>query len=112
LQVEYLIIIDSGNPFCRDKKSFDNFLQSNADITILGNQFKHKSLEVTYEVQGGETEADKNRFFHIKLNCKDSSRIDEFQDALKATRKLLHMASDKKPQVLYQSVVFCDLMVS
>jgi len=106
LQVEYLIIIDSGNPFCRDKKSFDNFLQSNADITIKGSKFKHKSLELGYELQGGETEADKNRFFHIKLNCKDTSRMDEFQDALKATRKLLHMASDKKPQVLWDDVSF------
>ena len=106
MQVEYLIIIDSGNPFCRDKKSFDNFLQSNADITIKGTKFKHKSLEVGYELQGGETEADKNRFFHIKLNCKDPSRMDEFQDALKATRKLLHMASDKKPQVLWDDVSF------
>ncbi|AVF95386.1 hypothetical protein AL552_17305 [Vibrio diabolicus] len=106
MKVEYLIIIDSGNPFCRDKKSFDNFLQSNADISIRGNIFKHKSLEVEYELQGGETEADKNRFFHIKLNSKDDSRIDEFQDLLKATRKLLHMASDKKPQVLWDDMSF------
>lgn len=106
MKVEYLIIIDSGNPFCRDKKSFDNFLQSNADISIRGSIFKHKSLEVDYELQGGETEADKNRFFHIKLNCRDESRIDELHDLLKATRKLLHMASDKKPQVLWDDVSF------
>lgn len=106
MKAEYLIIIDSGNPFCRDKKSFDNFLQSNADISIRGSVFKHKNLEVEYELQGGETEADKNRFFHIKLNCKNDSRIDEFHELLKATRKLLHMASDKKPQVLWDDVSF------
>ena len=106
MKVEYLIIIDSGNPFCSDKKSFDNFLQSNADISIRGSVFKHKNLEVEYELQGGETEADKNRFFHIKLNCKDESRIDEFHDLLKATRKLLYMASDKNPQVLWDDVSF------
>lgn len=106
MKVEYLIIIDSGNPFCRDKKAFDNFLQSNADITISGTSFKHKGLEIEYELQGGETEADKNRFFHIKLDCQDDSRIDEFQELLKATRTLLHMASDKKPQVLWDDVSF------
>jgi uncharacterized protein YajQ (UPF0234 family) len=107
MKIEYLIIIDSGNPFCRDKKSFDNFLQSNADITIQGKVFKHRSLEVEYELQGGETEADKNRFFHIRLVCKDESRIEEFQDLLRATKTLLHMASDKrKPQILWDDVSF------
>lgn len=105
MKIEYLIIIDSGNPFCRDKKSFDNFLQSNADITIQGKVFKHKLLEVEYELQGGETEADKNRFFHIKLVCKNDSRIEEFQDLLKSTRTLLRMASGKRnPQVLWDDV--------
>lgn len=106
MKVEYLIIINSDNPFCRDKKSFDNFLQSNADISIQGSVLKHNHLEIEYEVQGGETEADKNRFFHIKLNCKESSRIDEFHDLLKAIRKLLFMASDKKPQVLWDDISF------
>lgn len=106
MKVEYLIIIDSGNSFCRDNKAFDSLLQSNADIVIHGASFKHKELEVEYEIQGGETEADKNRFFHIKLVCQDDARIEEFQDLLKATRKLLHMASDKKPQVLWDDVSF------
>lgn len=106
MKVEYLIIIDSNNPFCRDKKSFDNFLQSNADISIKGNVFKHKLLEVEYELQGGENEADKNRFFHIKLTSKDDSKIDEFQDLLKATRTLLHMAFDKRPQILWDDISF------
>lgn len=104
LQVEYLIIIDSSNPFCRDKKSFDNFLQSNADISIRNGKFKHKSIELGYELQGGETEVDKNRFFHMKLKCDNPKRMDEFQDALKATRQLLYMASDKKPQVLWDDI--------
>lgn len=106
MQVEYLIIIDGKIPFCRDKKSFDSFLQSNADITIKGSKFKHKKLTVEYELQGGETEADENRFFHIKLKCIDDSKIEEFHELLSATSKLLHMASGKKPQLLWDDVGF------
>ncbi|HDZ3723586.1 TPA: hypothetical protein RSW56_003627, partial [Vibrio cholerae] len=62
--------------------------------------------EVEYELQGGENEADKNRFFHIKLTSKDDSKIDEFQDLLKATRTLLHMAFDKRPQILWDDISF------
>lgn len=106
MKVEYLIIIDGKVPFCRDKNSFDSFLQSNADITIKGNNFKHKKLTVKYELQGGETEADKNRFFHIKLKCSDDSKIEEFHELLSATSKLLYMASEKKPQILWDDVGF------
>jgi transcription termination factor Rho len=55
MRVEYLTIVDANSSFCRDKSSFNSFLQSNADIKIKSSQLRHKSLEVTYELQGGCT---------------------------------------------------------
>lgn len=106
MRVEYLTIVDAKSSFCRDKSSFNSFLQSNADIKIKNSQLRHKSLNVAYELQGGDAQGSANRFFHMKLECNVVERIDEFNDALKAVRSLLHKVSDKKPQVLWDDVSF------
>lgn len=106
MRVEYLVIIEADSPFCRDKSSFNNFLQSNADIKINKNALRHRSFEFTYELKGGEAENQKNRFFHVKLECKSDEQIEEFHELLKAVRSLLHKASEKKPQVLWDDVSF------
>jgi len=106
MRVEYLIIIEADTPFCSDRTSFNNFLQSNADIKISKNSLRHRSFESIDELKGGEAEGQKNRFFHIKLECKSDDQIEEFQESLKAVRSLLHKVSEKKPQVLWDDVSF------
>lgn len=106
MRVEFLTIVDANSPFCRDKSSFNNFLQSNADIKIKAAVLRHKNLDANYELQGGEGKESANRFFHMKLECNVFERVDEFNELLKAVRSLLHKVSDKKPQVLWDDVSF------
>lgn len=106
MRVEYLVIVEANSPFCRDKAAFNNFLQSDADIKIHKDSIKHKDFGCTYELQGGDAEGTKNRFFHVKLESKIEEHLDKFHDLLKAVRSLLHKTSDKKPQVLWDDVSF------
>ena len=105
MRVEYLVIIEANSPFCRDKVAFNNFLQSNADIKIKKNSIKHQSFECLFELTGGGAECAKDRFFHVKLES-DAENLEEFHELIKAVRSLLHKASDKKPQVLWDDVSF------
>ncbi|OEZ75374.1 hypothetical protein JAB6_55960 [Janthinobacterium sp. HH104] len=106
MKIEYLVIIESDSTFCRDRASFNNFLQSNSDIKIHNNTFKYKNLEIGYELKLGQQEDGRNRFFNIKLECNNEKNIDEFHDLLKSIRSLLHRISDKKPQVLWDDISF------
>jgi hypothetical protein len=106
MRIEYLTIVDANSSFCRDKSSFNSFLQSNADIKIRNSQLRHKNLDVAYELRGGDAKGSASRFFHMKLECDVVERIDEFNELLKAVRSLLHKVSEKKPQVLWDDVSF------
>lgn len=106
MKVEYLIIINSTSRQYKNKESFESLLKTNVDISINDTSLKYKDLEVEYELQFGEIDADKNRFFHIKLDCIDVSKIDAFEELLGATRDLLLEASKKTPQVIWDDVSF------
>ncbi|UTY59811.1 HEPN domain-containing protein [Massilia sp. erpn] len=106
MRVEYLVIVEANSPFCRDKVAFNNFLQSDADIKIHKNSLRHKGFECIYELTGGDAEGEKNRFFHVKLECRTDEHLEDFHELLKAVRTLLHKSSDKKPQILWDDVSF------
>ncbi len=106
MKVEYLIIIDSSSAFCGNIQSFNNFLQSNSEIKIQGKRFKFKNLEIDYEIQEGLIKTDNHIYYHIKFNCENDATIDEFVELLRAVKNLLHKASDKKPQTLWDDISF------
>ena len=97
LKVEYLVIINTENSFCNSKKAFNSLLSSYDDIIITKNKVKHLDLEVDYELQTDEIEENKQRFFHVKLICKNKDRIDEFAFLLKVIRGILNKATNNKP---------------
>lgn len=103
MKVEYLIIIDAKKSFCRDKKSFKNFLQSDADLSVDENKIDFQGFSVPFELQDGEDQEGNNRFFHLKLRG-NRQKVDEFQELLKAVRRMLHFASDNSVQVLMDDV--------
>ncbi|TMV50935.1 hypothetical protein FE783_09760 [Paenibacillus mesophilus] len=106
LKVEYLVIVDTKNSFCSNEAAFNNLLKANSDIDIRNRKLKHKKLEVDYEVQTDQLKDKNERFFHVRFSCADYERTSEFEQLLKAVRDLLHKASIRHPQTLWDDVSF------
>lgn len=104
LKVEYLVIIATKTSFCNSKKSFNSLLSSFDDITIKGNKVKHKNLEVEYELQTEEIKADEQRFFHLTFICKDTNKVEEFNNLLRTIKAILHKVGEKQPQKLWDDI--------
>lgn len=105
MKVEYLVIIDSESTFCRNTKSFKNFLQSDSEIIISGDKIKFRGISVCYELQEGENTNKNNKFFHIKLVC-DEEVLSDFSDLCRSLKKILHMNSKNSVQTLWDDISF------
>lgn len=105
LKVEYLIIVDSGNSFCKTKESFKSFLQSDSDIKINGRELLFKKGKFKYELQDGENSDSSHKFFHIKLYSEEKN-IESFSDLSRSIKRLLHINSANSIQTLWDDVSF------
>ncbi len=105
LRVEYLIIVDTKNSFCSNEEAFNNLLKSNSDISIEGEKLRYNQVEVNYKVHTNRLENGNQRYFHIEFRFDDLSMIEDFEDALRAVRDLLHKTNNK-PQILWDDISF------
>ncbi|TMP75025.1 HEPN domain-containing protein [Pseudoalteromonas sp. S1608] len=103
-KVEYLSVINSKETFCKSISSFNNLLQSYDNVSINGNKIDFEGTKFEYDVQFGEIQEDSQRFFHIKLKCKNKANLDKFKLLLKSVRTLLTKASEKPPEILWDDL--------
>ncbi len=103
-KVEYLSVINSKESFCKSVSSFNNLLQSYDNVSINGNKIGFEGTEFEYDVQFGEIQEDSQRYFHVKLKCKNKGDSDKFKLLLKSVRTLLTKASEKPPEILWDDL--------
>tara|TARA_R110001583_G_scaffold195306_1_gene371598 strand:+ start:1163 stop:2386 length:1224 start_codon:yes stop_codon:yes gene_type:complete len=103
-KVEYLSVINSRESFCKSVSSFNNLLQSYDNVSINGNKIDFEGTEFEYDVQFGEIQEDSQRFFHVKLKCKNKGDAEKFKLLLKSVRTLLTKASEKPPEILWDDL--------
>lgn len=103
-KVEYLSVINSKESFCKSVSSFNNLLQSYDNVSINGNKIDFEGTEFEYDVQFGEIQEDSQRFFHVKIKCKNKDDSDKFKLLLKSVRTLLTKASEKPPEILWDDL--------
>ncbi|AFE57665.1 hypothetical protein Q7S_07105 [Rahnella aquatilis HX2] len=106
MKVEYLVIIEIKNSFCKTKKSFLNFIQSDSEITIDGKKISFKRKVFNIDISEENSPSENNKIFHIKINNDDAEEINVFCDLLKTLRSLLHLASKNNIQTLWDDVGF------
>lgn len=106
MRVEYLVTIEITNAFCKTKKSFLNFIQSDSEIHISGGKITYKGDIFGLEVMEENSPSEKNKIFHIKIQNDKGEKINEFSSLLKVLRNLFHMASKNNIQTLWDDVGF------
>lgn len=103
-RVEYLITVDQKDAFCTTTAAFKNLLKTVDGVSISKAELTFKSLVLGYELQTGEVLNDKQRYFHVKLTLQKESDLPHFEILLKSIRSLLHKASGKPAQTLWDGV--------
>ncbi|QZY90427.1 hypothetical protein K7H94_00260 [Pantoea dispersa] len=105
MKVEYLVTIELKNSFCKTKKSFLNFLQSDSDISLSGKKAKYIGNEFDIEVVEENTPSEKYKIFHLKL-ASSSDDLELFSAFLRVIRGLLNLASNNNIQTLWDDVSY------
>ncbi|MGK3129534.1 hypothetical protein ACCW76_10080 [Pantoea sp. C8B4] len=105
MKVEYLVTIELKNSFCKTKKSFLNFLQSDSDISLSGKKAKYKGNDFDIDVVEESTPSEKHKIFHLRL-ANSSDDLELFAAFLKVIRGLLNLASNNNIQTLWDDVSY------
>lgn len=103
-RVEYLITVDQKDQFCKTTAGFNNLLRTIEGVAISNGDLSWSGMKVGYEVQDGEIQKDKQRFFHAKFTLKDDSMLERFEEFLRSVRGVLSKAGGRPPQVLWDGV--------
>lgn len=90
--IEYLIVTKQEEGFCNSKEAFVNLLQSDTHIVINKDKLKFrqgvKTLEIDFQIETNEIKDKKQRYFHIKLICKEDSKILELTQITRIIKRI------------------------
>ncbi|PDO81588.1 HEPN domain-containing protein [Kosakonia sacchari] len=106
MRVEYLVTIELKDSFCKTKKSFLNFLQSDSDIILTGKKVSYLNRHYEIEVSEENSPSDKHKIFNVKTNNPNEDQVEEFSSFLRALRSLLNMASKNNIQTLWDDISY------
>ena len=103
-RVEYLITVDQKDQFCKTILGFNNLIKAIEGVAIQNTDLTWSGLSIQYEVQDGEIQRDKQRFFHAKFTLNNDEKIEKFEELLRSVRGVLSKAGGRPPQVLWDGV--------
>jgi uncharacterized protein YutE (UPF0331/DUF86 family) len=102
--VEYLVLINSDEEYCKSIKTLNSLVQANDGIIINNEFIKYKKCTFEYNVQFGEPDNIEHRYFHIKITSKKDEELKEFQEFLKLLRTILTKISGLPVEVLNDDI--------
>lgn len=106
MKVEYLVTIETKDAFCKTKKSFLNFIQSDSDITLSGKKLTYKNNVFSLEVSEENSPSEKHKIFHLKISNENENKTEDFSTLLKVLRGLLQLASKNNIQTLWDDISY------
>ncbi|MEP8678776.1 hypothetical protein ABKW05_20595 [Enterobacter roggenkampii] len=98
--------IELKDSFCKTKKSFLNFLQSDSDIILTSKKVTYLNKDYEIEVSEESSPSDKHKIFNVKINNPKEEQVEEFSNFLRALRSLLNMASKNNIQTLWDDISY------
>lgn len=95
MQVEYLLVLDGKDNFCSNNLTFNNFLMTNSDLSLIGNYIEYKDLKVEYKAQFEEMEENK-RSIHVYFSCTQKNEeinIEQYEQFLRVVKNIFYKLS-------------------
>jgi uncharacterized protein YutE (UPF0331/DUF86 family) len=100
MKVEYLVLINSKEEFCKSVSSLNNLIQSYDGVVLVDGAIQYKECKFDYSVQLGYPENTEHRFFHINMCNTKKAQSNQFQEFLKLIRTILSKISGQPVEVL------------
>lgn len=104
MRVEYLILIDSKESYCKSVNSLNNLLQAYDEIKIDGDSISYCGNAFHYEVSFEEIGKEHQRYFHIRVTNSDTSTTQEFRTLLKSLRTILTKIGGRPPEIVWDEI--------
>lgn len=104
MKVEYLVLIDSAEEFCRSVASLNNVLQAYEYISINNDLINFQGASFPYEVSYEEIGREHQRYFHIKLECLNQNESEKLRVLLKSLRTILTKVSGRPPETIWDEL--------
>lgn len=87
MEVELLILIKNDNSFCNNVNAFKSFLNVDSQLSISQNKITlklggEKSISAYFQIETGEIESKKERYFLVSLKKDDRSPIENFNELI------------------------------
>jgi len=104
LNVEYLVLIDSKEPYCQSVDSLNNLIQAYDQVRISGDKICFSGCEFKYDVSFDNVGEGHQRYFNIKLALINSANQQEFRELLKLLRTILVKISGRPAEILWDEM--------
>lgn len=104
MNVEYLVLIDSKEPYCQSVDSLNNLIQAYDQVRISGNKIFFSECEFKYDVNFDNVGEGHQRYFHIKLALVNSINQQQFRELLKLLRAILTKISGRPAEILWDEM--------
>ncbi|NDO76117.1 HEPN domain-containing protein [Shewanella sp. SE1] len=104
MNVEYLVLIDSKEPYCQSVDSLNNLIQAYDQVRISGNKIFFSECEFKYDVNFDNVGEGHQRYFHIKLALINSANQQQFRELLKLLRAILTKISGRPAEILWDEM--------
>lgn len=104
MNVEYLVLIDSKEPYCQSVDSLNNLIQAYDQVRISGNKIFFSECEFKYDVNFDNVGEGHQRYFHIKLALVNSANQQQFRELLKLLRAILTKISGRPAEILWDEM--------
>ena len=87
MEVELLILIKNDNSFCNNVNAFKSFLNVDSQLSISKNKITlklggEKSISADFQIETGDIESKKERYFLVSLKKDDKSPVDNFNELI------------------------------
>ncbi|MCI0559766.1 MAG: hypothetical protein MN733_14850 [Nitrososphaera sp.] len=104
MKVEYLVLLDSEEPFCKSVSSLNSLMQAYDDIEIASDSISYAGVSFGYEVSFEEIDREHQRYFHVRVVCSKQSNSQKFRELLKSLRTILTKVSGKPPEIIWDEI--------
>jgi len=104
LNVEYLVLIDAKEPFCKSVDTFSNLLRAYDGIKIKDDKITFSKCTFGYDVSFEHVEGATQRYFHLTLSLTDSDEEEKFSELLKLLKTILYKICGRQPEILWDDI--------
>jgi hypothetical protein len=106
--VEYLLIVDTNDTFCRDSNALENLLGLDSSLEVDGTKLTHEGFSCEFLIHSGQTTKGSQRYFQLRFTanaCESDDDYVSFSSLLHVVKKVMKKLGNR-PETLVDDISF------